>query len=257
MVTTPTKFTNGWRTRRPAFWVQPVSKYTVSHVCDIPCSIADIAPVVEFWDVFGWQKWECSEPLGVCDHPWVHRWWYCQYYRDEEFLLSKWLCNFILSLFPFENLNAVHALTDITAGVLKLSYRVVSFGIVRWGAICTYLSITSAITTAKLMERRVMPRSHMSFGARSLNTSFSSAGILFPLQLSQKYSAWKLGTMATTTTTAPLPKFVLDDFIALALSNIPSELHPYFESFRVLYTKKQALSLSLFLFVLCFWRIDL
>jgi len=37
---------------------------------------------------------------------------------------------------------------------------------------------------------------------------------------------------------APPPKFILDDFIALALSSTPSELHPYFESFRILYTKK-------------------
>ncbi|KAL9710712.1 26S proteasome regulatory subunit [Leucoagaricus gongylophorus] len=44
--------------------------------------------------------------------------------------------------------------------------------------------------------------------------------------------------MAATTTTTQPPKLVLDEFIALALSNTPPELHLYFESFRTLYTKK-------------------
>jgi hypothetical protein len=34
------------------------------------------------------------------------------------------------------------------------------------------------------------------------------------------------------------PKFVLDDFIGTALSGTPAELHPFFESFRSLYTRK-------------------
>ena len=34
------------------------------------------------------------------------------------------------------------------------------------------------------------------------------------------------------------PKLVLDDFIATALSATPPELHPFFESFRSLYTRK-------------------
>ncbi|KAF8963313.1 hypothetical protein BDZ97DRAFT_1043520 [Flammula alnicola] len=34
------------------------------------------------------------------------------------------------------------------------------------------------------------------------------------------------------------PKLVLDDFIATALSATPAELHPFFESFRTLYTRK-------------------
>lgn len=34
------------------------------------------------------------------------------------------------------------------------------------------------------------------------------------------------------------PKLVLDDFIATALSATPRELHPYFESFKSLYTRK-------------------
>jgi hypothetical protein len=33
-------------------------------------------------------------------------------------------------------------------------------------------------------------------------------------------------------------KLVLDDFIATALSATPPELHPFFESFRSLYTRK-------------------
>ena len=33
-------------------------------------------------------------------------------------------------------------------------------------------------------------------------------------------------------------KFVLDNFIATALSATPSKLHPYFESFRSLYMRK-------------------
>ncbi len=37
---------------------------------------------------------------------------------------------------------------------------------------------------------------------------------------------------------APGPKFVLDEFIAAALSGTPAELHPFFESFRTLYTRK-------------------
>lgn len=37
------------------------------------------------------------------------------------------------------------------------------------------------------------------------------------------------------------PKFVLDDFIATALSGTPAVLHPFFESFRKLYTQKYAL----------------
>jgi len=43
--------------------------------------------------------------------------------------------------------------------------------------------------------------------------------------------------MASTTIPAP-PKLVLDEFVALALSNTPADLHPFFESFRTLYTKK-------------------
>jgi 26S proteasome regulatory subunit N9 len=33
-------------------------------------------------------------------------------------------------------------------------------------------------------------------------------------------------------------KLNLDDFIATALSATPSELHPFFDNFRVLYNKK-------------------
>jgi len=43
---------------------------------------------------------------------------------------------------------------------------------------------------------------------------------------------------AAMTTMASPPKFVLEEFIALALSSTPPELHPYFESFKILYTKK-------------------
>ena len=34
------------------------------------------------------------------------------------------------------------------------------------------------------------------------------------------------------------PKLVLDDFIHTILSRTPAELHPFFESFRTLYTRK-------------------
>jgi 26S proteasome regulatory subunit N9 len=34
------------------------------------------------------------------------------------------------------------------------------------------------------------------------------------------------------------PKFVLDEFISLAIDNTPAELHPFFDSFKTLYTKK-------------------
>jgi len=34
------------------------------------------------------------------------------------------------------------------------------------------------------------------------------------------------------------PKFVLEDFIATAQSATPPELHPFFESFKSLYTRK-------------------
>jgi 26S proteasome regulatory subunit N9 len=47
--------------------------------------------------------------------------------------------------------------------------------------------------------------------------------------------------MASSTTSqqpqAP-PKLVLDEFISLALNNTPTELHPFFDSFKTLYTKK-------------------
>ena len=39
------------------------------------------------------------------------------------------------------------------------------------------------------------------------------------------------------------PKLVLDDFINTALGATPPELHPFFESFRSLYTRKSVLSL--------------
>ncbi|KAF8902866.1 proteasome 26S subunit [Mucidula mucida] len=50
---------------------------------------------------------------------------------------------------------------------------------------------------------------------------------------------------------APAPKFVLDEFIAAALSGTPAELHPFFESFRTLYTRKlwHQLTLKLFEFL--------
>jgi hypothetical protein len=44
------------------------------------------------------------------------------------------------------------------------------------------------------------------------------------------------------------PKLVLDDFIATALSATPPELHPFFDSFRSLYTRK-CVFLSLFFFL--------
>ncbi|TFK26919.1 proteasome 26S subunit [Coprinopsis marcescibilis] len=46
------------------------------------------------------------------------------------------------------------------------------------------------------------------------------------------------------------PKLILDEFIGTALSATPSELHPYFESFRTLYTRKlwHQLTLKLFQF---------
>lgn len=34
------------------------------------------------------------------------------------------------------------------------------------------------------------------------------------------------------------PKFVLDEFIGTALSSTPQDLHPFFESFRTLHTRK-------------------
>lgn len=37
---------------------------------------------------------------------------------------------------------------------------------------------------------------------------------------------------------APPPKLVLDDFIAKALSSTPPDLHPFFEAFQNLYTRK-------------------
>ncbi|KAF8153826.1 hypothetical protein B0H34DRAFT_783971 [Crassisporium funariophilum] len=47
------------------------------------------------------------------------------------------------------------------------------------------------------------------------------------------------------------PKLVLDEFIATALSATPSELHPFFESFRSLYTRKlwHQLTQKLFQFI--------
>ncbi|KAJ3712427.1 hypothetical protein C8R42DRAFT_686865 [Lentinula raphanica] len=47
------------------------------------------------------------------------------------------------------------------------------------------------------------------------------------------------------------PKLVLDEFIGTALSSTPSELHPFFESFRTLHTRKlwHQLTLKLFEFV--------
>ncbi|KAF9016310.1 hypothetical protein BDZ89DRAFT_1022829 [Hymenopellis radicata] len=47
---------------------------------------------------------------------------------------------------------------------------------------------------------------------------------------------------------APAPKFVLDEFIAAALSGTPAGLHPFFESFRTLYTRKLWHQLTLKLF---------
>jgi hypothetical protein len=40
-------------------------------------------------------------------------------------------------------------------------------------------------------------------------------------------------------------KFVLDDFIARAVSGTPQELHPFFDKFRDLYTKKCAIAQTL------------
>ena len=37
---------------------------------------------------------------------------------------------------------------------------------------------------------------------------------------------------------APPPRLVLDDFIAKALSSTPPDLHPFFEAFKNLYTRK-------------------
>jgi hypothetical protein len=37
---------------------------------------------------------------------------------------------------------------------------------------------------------------------------------------------------------APPPRLVLDDFIAKALSSTPPDLHPFFEAFKSLYTRK-------------------
>ncbi|XP_006455647.1 hypothetical protein AGABI2DRAFT_210106 [Agaricus bisporus var. bisporus H97] len=45
-------------------------------------------------------------------------------------------------------------------------------------------------------------------------------------------------TTSTTSTTSSPPKLVLDEFISLAVTNTPTELHPFFESFKTLYTKK-------------------
>ncbi|KAE9392748.1 hypothetical protein BT96DRAFT_830219 [Gymnopus androsaceus JB14] len=44
------------------------------------------------------------------------------------------------------------------------------------------------------------------------------------------------------------PKLVLDDFIATALSSTPQDLHPFFESFRTLHTRKLWHQLTLKLF---------
>jgi len=43
------------------------------------------------------------------------------------------------------------------------------------------------------------------------------------------------------------PKLVLDEFIATALSATPRELHPYFESFKTLYSRKWV----------CFWFLEI
>ncbi|KIJ64357.1 hypothetical protein HYDPIDRAFT_90849 [Hydnomerulius pinastri MD-312] len=53
--------------------------------------------------------------------------------------------------------------------------------------------------------------------------------------------------MAVDSTTPP-PKLVLDEFIAKALSSTPMELHPFFEAFNNLYTRKLWHQLTLKLF---------
>ncbi|KIJ18341.1 hypothetical protein PAXINDRAFT_167518 [Paxillus involutus ATCC 200175] len=54
-------------------------------------------------------------------------------------------------------------------------------------------------------------------------------------------------SMSVDSTTPP-PKLVLDEFIAKALSSTPAELHPFFEAFNNLYTRKLWHQLTLKLF---------
>lgn len=48
----------------------------------------------------------------------------------------------------------------------------------------------------------------------------------------------ELDTTTTTMAASQPPKLVLDEFIGTALSATPTELHPYFEAFRNLYSRK-------------------
>lgn len=51
--------------------------------------------------------------------------------------------------------------------------------------------------------------------------------------------------MSTMDVDAPKPfKLNLDEFIATALSSTPPELHPFFESFKTLYTRKYVFGAS-------------
>ncbi|KAF9007150.1 hypothetical protein BDQ17DRAFT_261781 [Cyathus striatus] len=56
--------------------------------------------------------------------------------------------------------------------------------------------------------------------------------------MSQSELSSKMSSGSSSTAMDKPPKLVLDEFIAAALSNTPAELHPFFESFRTLYTKK-------------------
>ena len=44
--------------------------------------------------------------------------------------------------------------------------------------------------------------------------------------------------MTTPMTVDKTPKLDVDEFLALAISETPQELHPYFETFRSLYSRK-------------------
>lgn len=69
----------------------------------------------------------------------------------------------------------------------------------------------------------------------------------YPLQQLQQMSS-SSSSMAVDSRPTPAPKLVLDEFIGTALSATPSELHPFFESFKTLHTRKLVIFVSLYIF---------
>lgn len=107
-----------------------------------------------------------------------------------------------------------------------MSLRILSLG---WKSVSLVLLVLKAI--AKYSQTITTTIWRSAYASRSVQHQYSLCS------RSRSHSITTMPPPVPDFSAAP-PKLVLDDFIVKALSSTPPELHPFFEAFRDLYSRK-------------------